>query len=567
MEEYMKKYHKIFICAAMAVVWATGCSKPDIQQTQESGMAGTGNMANSDNMTDTDNKASTDRLTDTDNAADRDNAAAITEDETAFADVPMRRVTVHDPSVIYDNGTYYIFGSHMAWAKSTDLQNWESFTMNINTEYQTLFGKEWESWCKTASNPELKGNLWAPDVIYNKKMGKYCMYMSVNGDDWNSVIVMLTADNIEGPYEYGGPVVYSGFDAGKKHSAELTDVYRVLGEDADLTRYQSTADTKLNAIDPCLTYDEEGNLWMSFGSWFGGIYQIKLNEETGLRDYQTTYETIPNESDAYYGHKIAGGFGVSGEGSFLIHSGGYYYLFLSYGGLTATGGYQIRVFRSEDINGPYVDEAGNPAVYQKAANKLYTNIGVRLMGSCDWTSSREIRVSQGHNSAYVTETGQIFLIYHSRFAGGKYGIAEAHEVRVQQLFMNKNGWLAAAPYEYTGETISTAGYTMEEMCGEYEYIVHTPASYYRKSGKDYIGIEQAVRITLQKDGTVTGAMPGTWSYEEGTAHMSITIGGITYDGVFLKMPSEQMFEDETKRKVVMTFTAIGNNIAVWGSKY
>ena len=37
------------------------------------------------------------------------------------------------------------------------------------------------------------------------------MYMSVNGDDWNSVIVLLTADNIEGPYEYVGPVVYSGF--------------------------------------------------------------------------------------------------------------------------------------------------------------------------------------------------------------------------------------------------------------------------------------------------------------------------------------------------------------------
>lgn len=40
--------------------------------------------------------------------------------------------------------------------------------------------------------------------------------MSVNGDDWNSVIVMLTADSIEGPYAYGGPVVYSGFDAGDK---------------------------------------------------------------------------------------------------------------------------------------------------------------------------------------------------------------------------------------------------------------------------------------------------------------------------------------------------------------
>ena len=59
---------------------------------------------------------------------------------------------------------------------------------------------------------ENMGCVWAPDVIYNEKMGKYCMYMSVNGDDWNSVIVMLTADSIEGPYAYGGPVVYSGFD-------------------------------------------------------------------------------------------------------------------------------------------------------------------------------------------------------------------------------------------------------------------------------------------------------------------------------------------------------------------
>ena len=183
-----------------------------------------------------------------------------------MTEVSVSRVTVHDPSVVYDKGTYYVFGSHMAWAKSTDLMNWQSFTMNINSEYPELFGREWENYCRTDTNPELKGNLWAPDVIYNEKMGKYCMYMSVNGDDWNSVIVMLTADSIEGPYAYGGPVVYSGFDAGDKHPAELTDVYQVLGEGANLTRYQSTTNTKLNAIDPCVTYDEEGNLWMVFGS-------------------------------------------------------------------------------------------------------------------------------------------------------------------------------------------------------------------------------------------------------------------------------------------------------------
>ncbi|MGN8753047.1 hypothetical protein [Blautia sp. HCP3S3_C4] len=35
-------------------------------------------------------------------------------------------VSVHDPSVIKDNGTYYIFGSHMESAKSADLKNWKA---------------------------------------------------------------------------------------------------------------------------------------------------------------------------------------------------------------------------------------------------------------------------------------------------------------------------------------------------------------------------------------------------------------------------------------------------------
>ena len=115
-------------------------------------------------------------------------SAAGEEEETEMTEVSYNRVSVHDPSVAYDNGTYYIFGSHMAWAKSTDLRNWETFQMNINSEYTDLFGKEWEEYCKTATNPNLNGNLWAPDVVYNPNMGKYCFYMSVNGNDWNSEI-------------------------------------------------------------------------------------------------------------------------------------------------------------------------------------------------------------------------------------------------------------------------------------------------------------------------------------------------------------------------------------------
>lgn len=41
--------------------------------------------------------------------------------------------------------------------------------------------------------------MWAPDVIWNKAMKKWCMYLSVNGDYWYSSIILLTSDNIEGP--------------------------------------------------------------------------------------------------------------------------------------------------------------------------------------------------------------------------------------------------------------------------------------------------------------------------------------------------------------------------------
>lgn len=487
------------------------------------------------------------------------------QEDAEYVEQTYTRVSVHDPSVVYDQGMYYIFGSHMAWAKSKDLCNWETFTMNINQEYNDLFGQQWKDYCYTQNNPNLNGNLWAPDVIYNKAMKKYCMYMSVNGSDYNSVIVLLTADQIEGPYETAGSVVYSGFNT-STHPVERTDVYKVLGEGADLNRYQSTSNTKLNAIDPCVKYDSDGSLWMSFGSWFGGIYLLKLDETTGLRDYSATYETVPNESDAYYGYKLAGGYTVSGEGSYITQIGEYYYLFLSYGGLTAQGGYQMRVFRSDKINGPYVDEAGNSAVYEKNENNLFSTRGVRLMGSYDWTGEREIRVAQGHNSAVVTEDGSILLVYHTRFADGKNQIAEAHEVRVQQLFVNQDGWLVCAPYEYCNEKLPSEGYTMDEMAGDYEFILHKPNTYYQKIGSKESGIASVVNLTLQADGTVIGDLSGTWMVEEGTPNLSITLDGVGYRGLFLKMPSEQLFFHPEQRKEVMTFTALGNNITVWGSK-
>jgi len=38
---------------------------------------------------------------------------------------PLSSASVHDPSIIKAGDLYYVFGSHLAAAKSSDLRNWE----------------------------------------------------------------------------------------------------------------------------------------------------------------------------------------------------------------------------------------------------------------------------------------------------------------------------------------------------------------------------------------------------------------------------------------------------------
>ena len=46
-----------------------------------------------------------------------------------------KRVSVHDPSIVQaKDGEYYIFGSHLAGAKSKDLVNWTS----LGTDYDNV---------------------------------------------------------------------------------------------------------------------------------------------------------------------------------------------------------------------------------------------------------------------------------------------------------------------------------------------------------------------------------------------------------------------------------------------
>ncbi|BDR55263.1 beta-xylosidase [Bombiscardovia apis] len=442
------------------------------------------------------------------------------------------RAYIHDPAITKEGERYYIFGTHRRFASSSDLVHWEPLENNITRDYEAMFAKLWQAWPKQESNPSIAGNMWAPDVIWNPVMGKWCMYMSVNGDQYRSLIALLTADHLDGDWELVGPVIYSGFEP---TNVERTDVPRVLGAGADLQRYQSLSDTRINAIDAGLEFDERGQLWMNFGSWFGGCWMIRLDPATGLRDYKQSYESVPDVSDAYYGIKLAGGYWNSGEGTYLLHYGDWWYLFLSYGWLGRTGGYQIRIFRSRSITGPYLDQDGNPAVSTAKMEANWASAtGIRLLSTYRWAAGpREaagVEISQGHNSAFIDEDGSAFIVYHTRFAGlGE----DDYRTEIRQLLPTADGWLTAAPFTYQGVRAGVESDAVRiresDIAGDWEIVVHRPETFF-DDGRDEAknqpgvgleaaqGINQALKAQVGSNGrfvieTEQGSEEGLWRGE------------------------------------------------------
>ena len=525
-------------------------------------------------------------------------AESVDDDPQTEGPSALKRVSVHDPSVVFDqaSSTYYIFGSHRAAAKSTNMMSWEAFTApwatatSTNAANADAFttpevtkvkkgGKEYDlnfnafAWSARGSEGyNVDGMMWAPDVIYNKKLGKWCMYLSINGDIWYSSIIMLTADNIAGPYRYQAPVVISGFRSGDSYKS--TDLEIVLGEQASLPSRYAPSDNYgnhwPNCIDPCVFYDETGKLWMSYGSWSGGIFMLELDEATGLRNYDVTYAESET-SDPYFGKKIAGGHYVSGEASYIEYIGGYYFLFMTYGGLEAAGGYQMRVFRSLSPDGPYVDSKGSSAIYNsyqlnfgptandgnRGVNILgaYSKWGNLLTGGAEAASGER---AQGHNSIIAAPDGRTYLVYHTRFQNW----GEGHQVRVHQVYQNEEGWLVAAPFEYTGEGVKSAGIAAAQKVatadipGNYKLLAH-------RYGLDQTKMEYAVPvdIKLNADGTITGAVEGTWKIKTGTSYITIQLGA-DYKGVMVPQTLEPT---DTK---VPSFTALDSQtgVTIWGYK-
>lgn len=466
--------------------------------------------------------------------------------------VVFQNIAVHDPSIVEDDGTYYIFGSHLAAAKSTDLLSWQyisSLSSNNLVNESPLFdtytaeiaeGIDWTD--------GFTGN-WAANVI-KAPNGKFWFYYNHCGQDnpdttdvvdevcWNrSYLGLAEADNIEGPYTDKGVFLRSGY----RTDAEFVE----FPLDNDQTTYNPAVDP--NTIDPAAFYDADDNLWMVYGSYSGGIFVLAMDEATGK----------PEAGQGYGTHLVGGNFRAM-EGAFAFYSpeSDYYYLMYSVAGFAADDGYNIRVARSKTPNGPYLDPAG--VDISTITDSL--EVGAKLMGGFEYTQEiGETAASwgyqaPGHNSAYFDQaTGRHLLVTHTRFpqTSSEFPtIPEAHQVRVHEMFINKDGWLVSSPQRYVpleGDNVVAK----DDVYGYYKFINH--------------GSEvntKAIRsgnIALNTDMTVTGSETGVW-YMLDPENIKLELSSGTYVGVL------KYQWDDSRSEIVPTFSGVSTDGAsIWGS--
>ena len=425
------------------------------------------------------------------------------------AQVKFKNVSVHDPSVFRDSdGRFYIYGSHMQAAWSDDLVAWKMFSNLDKCALQPSFAVEFKeamTWAQT-------GTFWAPDVIQLADGRYYMYYCCCEGSKPLAALGLAVSDSPEGPFENVQILLKSG------------------EEGYDATRYP-------NAIDPCVFFDASGErLYMVYGSYSGGIFLLELDPKTGLI----------LDGQEPYGIHLLGGNHSRIEAPYMVYNEatGYYYLFLSFGGLEASDGYNMRVCRSKDVAGPYEDAAGQSMLECKCAPGNFWNnddiapYGTKLMGGylfaplAGENSDRESIIrSPGHNS-----------VYHDEDAG-------RYIVQVREMFFNDAGWPMAAPTRYVPDAEDKAELRLD---GTFKLLRH----------EQDVNLTEHVSVAAQfaPDGTITGEAEGQFTAAE-DGKIELTVDGVHYTGVCY------VGYDEVQEAFVTCLTAMSDNgEALWAMR-
>ena len=377
----------------------------------------------------------------------------------------------HDPAVYYDEirKNYYIYSTDSGpkcreqvggqIRRSKDLINFEYIGTALN---DGIIPEE----VRTLTNAR---GVWAPDII--KEGTEYRLYYSASTfGSQNSVIGLAVSESPEGPFIHRGIVVHT------------------------------TPDSPVNAIDANLVREEKtGDHYLIYGSFWGGIRILKLDKRTGLAATLGYGDVIACRNKKSCDGAI--------EGAYIRYNKqtGYYYLFVSYDSLFTV--YNVRVGRSRELSGPYLDHNGNP---MDSMELPANHTGLKITTGYSFKEGMGF-LALGHNSVLETDTGW-FLVCHARYEKDP----RLHTLNVRRMVFDSDGWPVVSPCLYHGETEEIV--PKEELPGEYlriDFVLDVKQL-----------CEKPISMNLYADGKCkVGAVEGIWNYNENSGIITLTANG------------------------------------------
>ena len=320
-----------------------------------------------------------------------------------------------DPTIVKskEDGMYYIVstGRGIPVTRSKDLIHWERIGRIFDTSVP--------DWAKK----EVPGtrNIWAPDITYFD--GEYHVYYSVSTFGSQRSCIGLVTNKVLDPahpdYKWNdhGKVVES--DKGK---------------------------TSFNAIDAQAFIDKDGSAYLAWGSYWDGIKMAHLDKKTG--------KINPVDSRMYDLARHPEGPNHVIEAAFIIHHDEHYYLFTSYD--TCCDGvkskYNIRVGRSDNVKGPYVDFDGK---------RMTEGGGTMVLANHDnWRGT-------GHNAVLQNPEGD-YLVHHTYDANNPRA---GRILQIRPMLWTGHGWPVAG--EHITDSLPKKGTPKpEDLIGTWEHMVN-----------------------------------------------------------------------------------------------
>ncbi len=297
---------------------------------------------------------------------------------------------VHDPSIIYQAGVYYSLSTDPGDQVGNPQVGYIPIRCSNDKLSWTRCGQVFNSVPQTILNvfPNFKV-FWAPDVSYFS--GLYHVYYAASGFGQNHSLIGVATNTTMIQTD----PAYKWVDQGVVLSSQTSDNF--------------------NAIDPSVLVDTDTSgtvthIWLTYGSFWGGIYQREINPVTGmLSTTNTAVVNLATRPLVQYDPV---------EGPNLVKHNGYYYLFVSFDFCCSgsTSNYKMAVGRSASPQGPFLDQAGT--------SMLQGGGTVILQSGPLWTAP-------GGSTVFIDPVRGDLITYHALSVSSNY---------LDYLFVNTITW-------------------------------------------------------------------------------------------------------------------------------